>query len=131
MPGPDLALAHIGQIAIRVLDLDRAVTFYRDALGLRFLFQFPGLAFFQVGETRFMLSRPEKPEHDHPASVLYFKVSDIAATHATLVARGVEFVDLPHVVHRTDAMELWMTFFKDTEANLFALMNERAIAAAP
>jgi len=126
MSGNDLSGASIGQIAIVVQDVDRAAAFYRDSLGLPLLFQAPpGLAFFQAGETRLMLSRPEKAEFDHPASILYFKVDDVEATHRQLSGRGVEFVDQPHVVHRTDRMELWMTFFKDGEGNTFALMAER------
>lgn len=126
MSGNDLNGSAIGQIAIVVQDVDRAVAYYRDRLGLPLLFQAPpGLAFFQAGGTRLMLSRPESAEFDHPASVLYFKVDDVNATHRQLSGRGVEFVDQPHVVHRTDQMELWMTFFKDGEGNTFALMAER------
>ncbi|MEZ4588137.1 MAG: VOC family protein [Gemmatimonadales bacterium] len=126
MSGNDLNGASIGQIAIVVQDVDRAVAFYRDSLGLPLLFQAPpGLAFFQAGATRLMLSRPEQAEFDHPASILYFKVDDVEVTHRQLSGRGVEFVDQPHVVHRTDQMELWMTFFKDGEGNTFALMAER------
>ncbi|MGE0553299.1 MAG: VOC family protein [Gemmatimonadales bacterium] len=127
MSGNDLNGASIGQIAIAVQDVDRAVAFYRDSLGLPLLFQAPpGLAFFQTGGTRLMLSRPESAEFDHPASILYFKVDDVEASHRQLSGRGVEFVDQPHVVHRTDQMELWMTFFKDGEGNTFALMAERS-----
>jgi len=61
----------IGQIAITVKDVERAVHFYRDALGMRFLFQAGGLAFFDCGGVRLMLSVPEKPEYNHPASILY------------------------------------------------------------
>jgi len=123
----DLAGASIGQIAIVVQDVDRAVGFYQDSLGLPLLFRAPpGLAFFQAGGVRLMLSRPEGPESDHPASILYFRVEDVEATHRQLSGRGVEFVDEPHVVHRTEQMELWMTFFKDGEGNTFALMAERS-----
>ncbi len=124
---PDLHDASLGQIAIRVHDLDRATAFYRDTLGLPLLFQFPGLAFFRCGDVRFMLSRAEKPEFDHPGSILYYRVPDVVATHDVLAARGVAFVDLPHVVHRADTYELWMTFFTDSEGNTAALMAEKPI----
>jgi methylmalonyl-CoA/ethylmalonyl-CoA epimerase len=121
----DLRDSTLGQVAVVVKDLDRATGFYRDQLGLPFLFGFPGLAFFQCGGTRFMLSGAEEPEFDHPGSVLYFRVADVVAAHSELSARGVSFRDEPHVVHRTPSHELWMTFFNDTEGNTFALMAEK------
>ena len=125
----DVRLSAIRQIALTVHDLDRSVTFYRDGLGLAFLFQAPpGLAFFQCGEIRLMLSVPEKPEFDHPGSVLYFQVADIVAAHASLVSRGVGFIDQPHIVHRAPNYELWMAFFKDPDGNPLALMCEKPIA---
>jgi methylmalonyl-CoA/ethylmalonyl-CoA epimerase len=118
-------LQGIGQIAIRITDLARATAFYRDALGLPFLFDAPRLAFFQAGSVRLMLSPAETPEFDHPGSVLYFTVADIASASSTLRARGVRFRDEPHVVHATPQGALWMTFFEDSEANVLALMEWR------
>jgi methylmalonyl-CoA/ethylmalonyl-CoA epimerase len=118
-------LQDIGQIAIRITDLARATAFYRDALGLPFLFDAPRLAFFQAGSVRLMLSPAETPEFDHPGSVLYFTVTDIASASGTLRARGVRFRDEPHVVHSTPQGALWMTFFEDSEANVLALMEWR------
>ena len=123
----DLTTATVAQIAIRVHDVDRAAAFYKERLGLPFLFQFPGLAFFQSGQVRLMLSRAERPEFDHPGSVIYFKVANITEVHATLTDRGVQFVDQPHIVHRAPTYELWMTFFKDSEDNTLALMEERPL----
>ena len=123
----DLSQATLGQLVINVHDLDRATAYYRDTLGLPLLFQFPGLAFFRCGEVRFMLSRAEKPEFDHPGSILYYKVPDVVATHAALSARGVAFVDQPHVVHRAETYELWMAFFTDSEGNTAAVMAEKPI----
>jgi methylmalonyl-CoA/ethylmalonyl-CoA epimerase len=123
---PDFELTRIGQIAINVRDLQRAVAFYRDTLGMRFLFQAPGgLAFFDVGGVRLMLGVPEKAEFDHPASVLYYKVPDIGAAYETLTGRGVTFIDQPHLIARMPTYELWMTFFRDSEENVLALMEER------
>jgi methylmalonyl-CoA/ethylmalonyl-CoA epimerase len=115
----------IGQIAVNVGDVERAVAFYRDALGLPFLFQVPGLAFFDCGGVRLMLSRPETPEFDHASSVLYFRVADIEAAHGALAGRGVAFRDAPHKIADMPDHELWMTFFDDTEGNLHALMAEK------
>jgi len=122
--GSLFALSQIGQIAVNVRDLDRAVTFYRDALGMRLLFQVPKMAFFHAGGVRLMLGLPESPEFDHPSSVLYFKVDDIRSAHATLSERQVAFLDQPHLVAKLPDHELWMTFFKDTEGNTLALMSE-------
>jgi methylmalonyl-CoA/ethylmalonyl-CoA epimerase len=120
----DLNGASLGQVAIRVHDVDRATAFYRDQLGLPLLFTFPGLAFFRCGEVRLMLSRPEKPEFDHPGSILYYKVADVTATYQSLKERGVAFVDQPHVVHKAANYELWMAFFNDSEGNHAAIMGE-------
>jgi methylmalonyl-CoA/ethylmalonyl-CoA epimerase len=121
----DLSQARIGQIAIVVQDLDRAVAFYRDTLGMRFLFQAPPkLAFFDCGGVRLMLDVPEEEEFKHSASILYYKVDDIRDAWATLRDRGVEFRDEPHLVARMPDHELWMTFFRDPEGNTLALMCE-------
>ncbi len=114
----------IGQIAVNVRELERAVAFYRDGLGLRLLFQVPGLAFFDCGGIRLMLSHPETPEFDHASSVLYFRVGDIAAAHADLSARGVRFRDQPHKIADMPDHELWMSFFEDGEGSVHALMAE-------
>ncbi len=125
MAEPDLSQSRIGQIAVVVQDLDRAVAFYRDTLGMRFLFQAPPkLAFFDCGGVRLMLDVPEEAEFNHPASILYYKVEDIQGTWAALRGRGVEFRDEPHLVARMPDHELWMTFFRDTEGNTLALMSE-------
>ena len=118
------SLGSIGQIAINVHDLARAVAFYRDTLGLRFLFEAPNLAFFDCGGVRLMLGPPEKPEFDHPASTLYFKVADIRQATATLKSRGVAFEDEPHLIAKMPDHELWMAFFRDAERNLLGLMSE-------
>src|SRR5579872_5369554 len=105
---PPVSLSRIGQIAIVVHDVERATAFYRDTLGMRFLFAFPGLAFFDCGGVRLMLSRAEDPKLDHPASILYYRVADIEATHQALAARGVRFESGPHLVARMPDHELWL-----------------------
>ena len=120
------ALSDIAQITNVVHDIDRAVRFHRDVLGLPLLFQAPpSLAFFQCGAQRLLLSPPETAEQDHPGSCLYFRVTDIEAVHRTLAGRGVTFVDQPHRVHQTADYELWMTFFHDPDGNPMALMEEK------
>ena len=117
-------LGPIGQIAIVVHDLDAAVDFYRDKLGMAFLFRVPDLAFFDCGGIRLMLSRPEKPEFDHPSSIIYFRVDDIQAMYQTLRERGVAFDDEPHLIANMDTYDLWMAFFRDLDKNLFGIMSE-------
>lgn len=118
-------LAAIGQIAINVHDLDRAVACYRDQLGLEFLFAVPNLAFFRCGTVRLMLGKAERPEFDHPGSILYYTVNDIDQAWDELTARGVPFEDRPHLIARMPDHELWMTFGKDSEGNTFGLMCEK------
>jgi methylmalonyl-CoA/ethylmalonyl-CoA epimerase len=121
-------LGQIGQIAINVKDLKRAVAFYRDTLGMRFLFDAPNLAFFDAGGVRLLLGVPEKAEFDHPTSILYYKVDDIQSAFEALQARGVSFEDKPHIIARLPDRDVWMTFFRDSENNVLALMSEPARA---
>lgn len=119
-----MTLATIGQISVNAHDIARATDFYRDALGLKFLFSAGTMSFFDCGGTRLMLGLPSGPEYDHPGSILYFKVDDIAEAHETLTGRGVIFKAAPHLVARMPDHELWMAFFGDTEGNTLALMAE-------
>ena len=121
MPTP---ITGIGQIAITTKDVPRAVSVYRDRLGLDYLFETGPLAFLMCGGVRLMLSQPEAPEFDHPSSVLYFRVDDIHEARTELVDRGVPFDDEPHLIARMPDHELWMAFFTDTEGNSLALMSE-------
>jgi catechol 2,3-dioxygenase-like lactoylglutathione lyase family enzyme len=119
-------LKTIGQIGTAVKDLERAVSFYRDKLGMRFLFQVPpGLAFFDCAGVRLMIEVPPDKEFDHPGSILYFKVDDIQAAYSDLKSRGVDFRDEPHLIAKMPDHELWMAFFRDGEGNTLALMHEK------
>jgi predicted enzyme related to lactoylglutathione lyase len=120
------ALARIAQIAINAHDVDRATAFYRDVLGLPHLFRAGQLSFFDCGGVRLMLDKPEKPEFDHPSSILYFQVGDIRAAHHRLKHAGAKFEDEPHVIAQMPSYDLWMSFFRDSEGNLLALMSEVA-----
>jgi methylmalonyl-CoA/ethylmalonyl-CoA epimerase len=123
-PG-SLGLERIGQIAVNVQDLERAIRFYRDTLGMRFLFQAPPqMAFFDCGGVRLMLGVPSEPAFDHPSSIIYYRVADIHAVHDALVARGVTFTEAPHLVAKLPDHDLWLAFFRDPERNLLALMSE-------
>jgi methylmalonyl-CoA/ethylmalonyl-CoA epimerase len=124
MTTKDFGLTLIGQIAIVAKDTPRMAEFYRDKLGMKFLFNAGQLAFLDCGGIRIMLTPPEKPEHDHAASILYFKVPNIQAAHQALAGRGVKFEDMPHLVAKLPDHDLWMCFFRDPENNLFGLMSE-------
>jgi methylmalonyl-CoA/ethylmalonyl-CoA epimerase len=129
--GTEPRLRRIGQIAVIVQDLDRAVRFYRDTLGLTLLFQAPpALAFFDCGGVRLMLTPPEGSEPPQGTSILYYVVDDIRAAHAALVARAVEFLSPPRIVARLPDHDLWMAPFRDSEGNLLELMSEVRGAAA-
>lgn len=122
---------HLGsllQVSMPVTDIGRAVAFYRDLLGARFLFQAGTLGFFDLDGVRLMLAEPEGDSADgRGGSVLYFRVPDVPAAHEVLRARGVAFEGEPHVVHRDEQHELWMAFFRDSEGNLLALSGERPL----
>lgn len=118
------AVTQIGQIAINVHDTKRAIEFYRDTLGLKLLFTAGSLAFFDCGGVRLMLSPPERPEFDHPSSILYFKVADIHSTYTRLAQRGTKTEGQPHLVARMPEHDLWLSEFRDSEGNLMALMAE-------
>ena len=127
---PDaFTVQRLHQISQRATELDRAISFYQDVLGLTFIAQFdpPGLAFFDLGNTRLLL------EGAAPSSVLYLSVDGVDAAYDTLRARGVEFLGAPHLTHRDDAgqfgeagEEEWMAFFHDPDGNTLALVERRS-----
>ena len=118
-------LNQIGQIALHADDLNRAVAFYRDTLGMRFLFQAPSLAFFDCGGIRLMLDAvTEKDVPERLSSLIYYKVADLNAAYETLASRGVFFDSKPHLIAKMPDHELWMAFFRDSEKNLVGLMSE-------
>lgn len=119
------ALSGLSQVSMRVLDLDRAVAFYRDVLGLELLSEHEGMAFVLAGSVRIMLAIPPSAEFDHPGSVLYFDSRDIEADCAALEALGVEILREPFVVHNEDNHEFWLAFFRDSEGNTLGLSQWR------
>lgn len=119
-------LSHIRQIAITVSDVDVALAFYRDMLGLAFLFQpAPTLAFLQAGDVRLMLTTPQGAGAVGANSILYFTVDDIVATQAALVARGATEERPPQLAARMPDHELWTGFLRDPDGNLVGLMEEK------
>src|SRR5213594_695815 len=114
-------LSRIGQIFVNVKDLERAISFYRDTLGMEFLFQAPpNMAFFDCGGIRILVGIADRKEIDHPASVIYYKVRDIQAFYELLASRGVEFIVKPHLVAPMPAYDLWLADFRDSEGNILA-----------
>jgi catechol 2,3-dioxygenase-like lactoylglutathione lyase family enzyme len=121
-----MAVGALGQVHISVRDLDRSIEFYRDMLGIKFLFRVPGqpMAFFQAGDVRLYLGTPETPEFASKC-VLYFRVDDLDAEYGRLRDAGVAFLDEPHVIHRDDSGELWMVFLADPDGHQIGLMEQR------
>jgi catechol 2,3-dioxygenase-like lactoylglutathione lyase family enzyme len=118
-----LHIGPVGQIARRVKDITAARQWYGEVLGLTHLYSFGDLAFFDCGGTRLFLS--QTAEAEQPESILYFRVPDIRAAHAALVARGIEFIQMPHMIHRhEDGTEEWMAFFKDNDGRPLAIMSQ-------
>ena len=127
MPAPTIGteITAVRQIALTVSDVARAIVFYRDALGLQFLFAAgPNLAFLDIGGVRLMLAAPEGDFRPGLSSILYFKVADINAAHALLAERGVVFPSEPHFIAAMPDHDLWLDEFRDPDGNAMALMCE-------
>jgi methylmalonyl-CoA/ethylmalonyl-CoA epimerase len=127
----DLSTASIGQVMIPVEDFDRGLSFYKDTLGLPFLFAAPPqMAFFMCGSVRLLVGATPAGEPAQRGSAIYFKVQDIQAVAATLKAKRVNFLAEPHLVHRAAKSELWLAEFTDPDGNHLALMSEVPVADA-
>ncbi|MGQ0559816.1 MAG: VOC family protein [Sphingosinicella sp.] len=114
--------SHIAQIALPVQDLERAKDFYRERLGLAHLFDAPpGLSFFQCGETRLMMSRPEGTAG---SSILYYAVASAREAYQALAAEGIEFLEEARCIAKVDGKNVWLAVGRDSEGNLFGLMSE-------
>jgi predicted enzyme related to lactoylglutathione lyase len=121
-------LGRIEQVAIPVRDLQRAIAFYRDRLGMTLLFEAPfQLAFFDCEGIRLALSTSSDPMYDPPGSIVYYRVADIEAAHAELEGTGIEFLRGPHKVAELGDVEVWMAFFEDTEGNTLAITSEKPV----
>lgn len=123
-----VSLGPLMQINMPVKEIEPAVAFYRDTLGLPFLFQAGNLAFFDCDGVRLLVDVAEQEEFSHPGSVLYFRVDDIHEACEAYRAKGLQFVSEPHVVHSDGTNELWMAFFSDGQWNTHALACEAPTA---
>lgn len=123
MNATEIGISRVGQVHIPAENTERAIAFYRDILGLTLLFTAGGMAFFNCGGVRLMLSKPEGAG-PHGGSILYFVVSDIGGAHKRMKEVGVRFEAEPRKIAEMPTHDLWMTFFRDSERNLMALMSE-------
>jgi methylmalonyl-CoA/ethylmalonyl-CoA epimerase len=125
-----ITLDTIGQIHVTVTDIDESVAFYRDVLGMKFLFQVPDqdMAFFDCGGVRLYLGVPEGMERKSSATI-YYRVDDIQATWKSLTDKGVKVLSKPHMITRMDDHELWMGFFNDPADNIVAIMSELPLSS--
>lgn len=119
-----MSIQGIGQIAVPISDLEVAIHFYKDKLGLPLLFNTNNMAFFDANGVRLLLSMPETDQNQHSSSVIYFTVEDIQKSYQAFKEKGIEFADEPHLVAKMGNTETWMTFFKDPFDNLHGLMSE-------
>jgi methylmalonyl-CoA/ethylmalonyl-CoA epimerase len=127
----NLADAKIAQLLIPVEDFDKGVAFYRDVLGVPFLFAAPPqMAFFNCGGVRLLVGVLPPDQRAQRGSAIYFQVADISAVHSSLCGQGVHFREKPHVVHRTPKSELWLAEFNDPDGNQLALMSDVATVTA-
>jgi methylmalonyl-CoA/ethylmalonyl-CoA epimerase len=124
-------LNRIGQIALGVQDVERAETFYRDTLGLRALYRFGDLSFFDCCGVRLLLEKTRDPENARYSSPIYFDCHDIALAVRELQRRGVSFSGPPHRIAQMDDHDLWMAFFEDPDRHVLALMQEAPKGYAP
>ena len=125
VPAPT-AVTGLRQVALTVADVERSTAFFRDAVGLTFLFAAPpSLAFFDIGGVRLMLAPPEGEFKAGTGSMLYYKVADIEGAWAAMKGRGVDFIDEPHFIAPMPDHDLWLCAFRDPDGNHMALMCEK------
>ena len=118
-------ITSLAQVALTVTDLDRATAFYRDVLGLPFLFSAPpGLAFFQAGATRLMLTVPSEGERVGSHAALYYGVEDIRASFAAVTGRGARVLSAPSMIAKVGGREVWLAAVEDPDGHMVGLMSE-------
>ena len=126
-----LNISQIGQIALPVRDVDRSEAFYEQALGLRKLFRFGDLSFFDCAGVRLLIDKASDPANFKPQGCIYFRCADIALAVAELEHRGLTFDSKPHLIAEMDDHDLWMAFFKDADGHTLALMQEAPKGYSP
>ncbi|MEJ2303024.1 MAG: VOC family protein [Anaerolineales bacterium] len=119
-----IALNRLGQVSLTVDDVDVAEHFYEEILGLRKLYRFSDLVFFDCAGVRLFITKPETGSFSPASSILYFRTPDITSSVQEMAARGVSFIDEPHLVAEMEDHDLWMAFFKDPAGNTLALMHQ-------
>ena len=126
-----LNLSHVGQISLPISDTDRSEAFYETVLGLKKLYRFGDLAFFDCAGVRLLLDKVGNPADLVPRGCIYFRCADIALAVAELAKRGLTFTSLPHLIAKMDDHDLWMAFFRDPDGHTLALMQEAPKGFAP
>ena len=126
-----LGIGQIGQIALPVADVDRAEAFYGNVLGLRRLYRFGDLTFFDCAGVRLLLEKTPDAAGVTRGSVIYFRCAEIALAVNELRERGAAFDDAPHLIARMDDHDLWMCFFRDPDGHTLALMQEAPKGYSP
>jgi methylmalonyl-CoA/ethylmalonyl-CoA epimerase len=126
-----LNLNQIGQIALPVIDTDRSEAFYEKVIGLRKLYRFGDLSFFDCAGVRLLLDKVREPAKFSPQGCIYFRCADISLTVRELEKRGVSFTQTPHLIARMDDHDLWMAFFTDPDGHTLAVMQEAPKGFAP
>lgn len=119
-----MKIDRIGQIAVPVHDMHRAINFYQNILGLRLMFKAGDITFFDLQGVRLMLAKPEKDDQTFFGSIIYYQVDDIQHAYDELLNQGVHLIGKPHVIASMNQVDTWMAFFKDSEGNTLALMSE-------
>ncbi|HEX2826276.1 MAG TPA: VOC family protein [Burkholderiales bacterium] len=119
-----LNLSQIGQIALPVTDVDRAEAFYEKVVGLRKLYRYGDLAFFDCAGVRLLLEKVRDPSDFRRQGTIYFRCADIALAVAELARRGLTFSSSPHLIAKMDDHDFWMAFFEDPDGHTLALMQE-------
>jgi methylmalonyl-CoA/ethylmalonyl-CoA epimerase len=123
-----IGIVNIGQIAIAVTEIKSAVDFYQNILELDLLFEAPpGLAFFNCGGVRLMLTTPQGEKSDHHTSTIYYKVDDLERAVSTLKSKGIKFIQEPQLTAKMPDHELWMGFIRDPDNNLIGIMAEKSL----
>jgi methylmalonyl-CoA/ethylmalonyl-CoA epimerase len=126
-----LNLSQIGQIALPVIDVDRSEAFHGQVIGLKKLYRFGDLSFFDCAGVRLLLDKVKEPAKFAPQGVIYFRCADIALTVKELAKRGVSFALGPHLIAKMDDHDLWMAFFNDPDGHTLAIMQEAPKGYAP
>ena len=121
----NMELSEILQIGMPAKDIERAVAFYRDVLGLPLLMEGPNMAFFKCGEVRLYVDANPGVAKPGDNSFIYFRSSNIQRDHAALKERNAKIQQEPHLIANLPDREIWLMWVRDSETNLLGIMEER------